>query len=355
MGTKNLGSGNDNFRAHKEGGFLGFGDEWRSWTINGNDGNDILVGGEKSDTIRGGNHNDSVYGMSGTDFLYGDAGDDFLSDASNHKDYLYGGTGNDLYDIDVGDVVTEYANEGYDKIIVRSDVINSYTIPNQIEAVYASDNIKYVFGNDFDNYIGATVAGFGSAYNAFNRIDNYLAGYGGNDIIFGGEGKDTLTGGNQNDFLGGDNGNDILLGDAGNDVLYGAQYATYGYTDATGKFYPTDYAKFGKGEIDTLTGGSGNDSFVLGMSNVVFYNDGTTGIGAQDYGLITDYAIGQDKIVLNGLSSNYALATGSYNLGSSASETFIYRTMPGQTSELIGIVQDVTGLNLASTSQFAYV
>lgn len=355
MGTKNLGSGNDYFKAHKEGGFLGIGDEWRSWTINGNDGNDTLIGGEKSDTIHGNNHNDNVYGAGGTDSLFGDAGNDFLSDASGQKDYLYGGTGDDIYDIDINDVIAENAGEGYDTLVVRSSTLASYTMHSQVEAAYAGENIKYLFGNGLDNFINATVAGIGSKVNVFNQIDNYLEGYGGNDVIFAGQGKDTLSGGNQNDFLGGDNGSDTLLGGEGNDSLYGAQYANYGYTDGTGKFYPVDYAKYGQGEVDTLTGGAGNDSFVLGMSNAIFYQDSTTGSGAQDYALITDFVVGQDKILLNGSASNYGLSTGSYNVGSSTHETFIYKLNSGQAHELIAVVQDVTGLNLNSTTQFTYV
>lgn len=353
MGTKNLGSGNDFFRAHKEGGFLGIGDEWRSWTINGNDGNDTLIGGEKSDTIRGGNHDDYIYGMGGSDTLYGDAGNDFLSDASGERDLMYGGTGNDTYLIDVSDIVNESANAGHDTIIVQNAVVASYTMPTHVEVVYASNNIRNVTGNNLNNTIVAALQTVGST-TASNYLDNTLEGNGGYDVIFAGEGRDVVGGGDQDDVLGGDNGSDKLFGDAGNDILYGAQYANYGITSG-GTFTPIDYAKFGKGEIDTLTGGTGNDSFVLGMSNVVFYNDGTTGNGAQDYGLIADFVIGQDKIVLNGTSSNYVLSTGTYNIGSSAQETFIYRIQTGQASELIGVVQDVTGLNLNNTSQFTYV
>ena len=353
MGTKNLGSGNDFFRAHKEGGFLGIGDEWRSWTINGNDGNDTLIGGEKSDTIRGGNHNDDIYGMGGSDFLYGDAGDDFLSDTSKEMDVMYGGTGNDTYHISANDIVTENSNEGYDILIVQSDVVTSYTMPSNIEVLYASNGIRNVNGNSLNNAIYAAYREAGSKVTAFNQLDNTLEGFSGNDHIYAGEGQDVVGGGEHNDLLGGDNGNDRLFGDSGNDTLYGAQYFDYGFF-AGGVYYPTDKAKFGKGEVDTLTGGTGNDSFVLGMSSVVFYDDGTTGNGAQDYGLIADFVVGQDKIVLNGSSSNYALATGSYSLGSSASETFIYRIKAGQASELIGVVQDVTGLSLSNTNQFSY-
>lgn len=353
MGTKNLGSGNDYFRAHKEGGFLGIGDEWRSWTINGNDGNDTLIGGEKSDTIHGGNHNDSIYGMGGTDTLYGDAGDDTIGDASGQRDYMNGGTGNDTYSIDVNDVVTEFANEGYDRIFVQNNTAVAYTMPNQVEALYAGTGIATVFGNNLDNVIIATYETIGSTV-IFNQLDNVLSGNGGYDIIFAGEGKDILSGGDQDDVLGGDNGNDKLFGDAGHDSLIGAQYADYGIRDGAGNYYPTNKANLGKGEIDTLTGGAGNDSFTLGMSNLVFYDDRTVGTGAQDYALISDFVIGQDKIILNGSASNYLLSTGSYNLGSSAQETFIYRKKTGEAHELIGIVQDVTGLSLTNTNQFAY-
>jgi Ca2+-binding RTX toxin-like protein len=354
MGTKNLGNGNDKFAAYKEGGFLGIGKEWRSWTINGNGGNDTLTGGEKSDTIHGNAGNDVIRGNKGLDYLFGDAGNDFIDgDYYDGKDYLYGGTENDTYWVGVDDSVIEYANQGYDTVVVmNSGSVTSYSMPNNVENLHLNFNIKNAYGNSLDNFINAAYTTIRPGYFTINSLDNAIEGYGGNDIIFGGDGNDTLGGGNDNDFLAGDNGNDRLYGDAGNDNLVGAQYANY----VAGDRVLQSNAKFGTGERDTLTGGAGNDTFWLGMSNAVFYDDGTASSGQFDYALITDFTIGQDKIQLNGIASSYKLVTSSFSgAGSSAQDTLIYRLKSGgQFDELIGVVQDVTGLNLNSSSQFIY-
>ncbi|NJK60378.1 MAG: hypothetical protein HC918_09240 [Oscillatoriales cyanobacterium SM2_1_8] len=53
---------------------------------------------------------------------------------------------------------------------------------------------------------------------------------------------------------------------------------------------------FGRGEIDTLTGGAGSDVFVLGDSRRAFY----LGTGAQDYALITDFNPATDFLQVHG-------------------------------------------------------
>lgn len=58
-------------------------------------------------------------------------------------------------------------------------------------------------------------------------------------------------------------------------------------------------------EIDTITGGGGNDLFVLGNYDSAFYVNG----GEADYAVITDFATG-DKIGLSGKRSDYDLRDG---------------------------------------------
>jgi Ca2+-binding RTX toxin-like protein len=98
MGTKYLGPNNDTFAAHKEGPWYWF-DSWKSWTIYGNGGNDVLTGGPKDDWIDGGDGHDYLYGKEGNDQLYGQAGYDYLSGGAGN-DYLDGGIGAYTYDID---------------------------------------------------------------------------------------------------------------------------------------------------------------------------------------------------------------------------------------------------------------
>lgn len=79
-------------------------------------------------------------------------------------------------------------------------------------------------------------------------------------------------------------GNDSLVGTAAGEVLCGI---------------PAGAGTLGRGTIDRLTGGAGNDIFVLGDARGVFYNDGAAAnAGRGDYAQIMDFAKG-DRIQLS--------------------------------------------------------
>ena len=87
-----------------------------------------------------------------------------------------------------------------------------------------------------------------------------------------------------NDKLTGGKGHDVLNGGADDDTLNGTD------ADAAGYF-----------ERDTLTGGAGVDTFILGETIQAYY--ATQGI--QDYAVITDFNHNQDKVQLYGVVSDY--------------------------------------------------
>jgi Ca2+-binding RTX toxin-like protein len=75
-------------------------------TVDGGDGNDLLIGGEGNDTLLGGSGNDiligglgddTLDGGDGNDFLFGNAGNDTLL-GGNGDDILTGGPGLDILD-----------------------------------------------------------------------------------------------------------------------------------------------------------------------------------------------------------------------------------------------------------------
>lgn len=110
--------------------------------------------------------------------------------------------------------------------------------------------------------------------------DDEIFGVDGDDIALGNGGDDSIFGGNDNDSLSGGDGNDFLTG------------ADLGLN-------------LGFGEIDSLTGGTGLDTFVLGDSENVYYDDGNDSIfssdlGTTDYALIADFVDGEDTIQLKG-------------------------------------------------------
>ncbi|MDR9404420.1 MAG: hypothetical protein RI580_13375, partial [Halothece sp. Uz-M2-17] len=107
--------------------------------------------------------------------------------------------------------------------------------------------------------------------------------YGGNgeDRLYGGRGYDKLYGRNGDDFLMGGMGDDTLRGGTGNDILKGAK--------GTDKLYGSEGNDFlSSGPLrgdqeDTLNGGSGADTFLLGEADSG--NTNTGGINWANLGL----------------------------------------------------------------------
>lgn len=141
-----------------------------------------------------------------------------------------------------------------------------------------------------------------------------MFGDNGNDSIAGNGSGDFIYGGNGNDYLIGNGGNDYLSGDSGNDTLngYGARI-----------------------EYDTLVGGSGFDTFVLGarIGGVFYQGNGYATI--QDWDYVSDY------IQVRGSASQYRLIFGNWT-GTSARDTAIYYG-----NDVIGLVQDRTNVSLS--------
>jgi len=143
------------------------------------------------------------------------------------------------------------------------------------------------------------------------------------DIINGTSSNDNLTGLGGNDKLYGDSGNDTLYGESGNDLLDGG----------AGNDYLDGYASFRNQEYDTLTGGSGVDTFVLGNARQgVFYQ----GAG---YAIITDYSYQDDYIQLKGSANNYKLVNRD-------ADTWIYLN---NSNEEIGLIKGGANKNMSLT------
>ena len=170
-----------------------------------------------------------------------------------------------------------------------------------------------------------------------NSSNNTLLGGTQSNIIQGYGGNDTLRAGTKNDILIGGTGNDNLIGGSGKDILIGVDPSS---------------STAGRGEIDTLTHSGQGDRFILGDTNQVYYNDGnSTNRGLNDYARIVSFStIAGDVIQLKGKATDYSIGT-SPVFG--VTGTAIYNNLFGQ-PELIGIVQNVSGLNLTSAA-FSYV
>jgi len=140
-------------------------------------------------------------------------------------------------------------------------------------------------------------------------------------------------------------------GDGFDDLLIGAEDADPNGQSFTGQSYVIfgrDFLdSFTVGEIDTLVGGAGRDTFLLGNGTEVFYDEGNpTTSGTADYALITDFNTQEDVIQLNGQPSNYRLGSSPSGLPAG---TAVFLDNPGEDSdELIGIVQGNPNLSLDS-------
>lgn len=194
----------------------------------------------------------------------------------------------------------------------------------------STTEVKGTSGND-------QLTGNGSAQTIYGYAGNdVIRGQGGDDKIYGNQGSDRLFGDDGNDRLVGGVGKDTLTGGNGKDVLVGVSLSS----------------QAGKGEIDQLAGGTSADTFVLGDSSNVYYNDGSNNtLGSTDYALIQDFSRAEgDVIRLKGVASNYALGGSPQDLPGG---TAIYLKTSGQ-DELIAVVQNTSNLSLNSSS-FNYV
>ncbi|MEO0843624.1 MAG: calcium-binding protein, partial [Cyanobacteria bacterium J06643_5] len=135
----------------------------------------IGSGNEGNDTINGGNGNDVILADRGNDRVNGDNGIDIIIGGADN-DIINGGEGNDIIS---GDYI----------------VPQGFSIPTD-EEDFAID--LGVEGND-------TISG--------GAGDDVILGDGGDDDISGDQGVDVIIGGADNDIINGGEGNDIITGD----------------------------------------------------------------------------------------------------------------------------------------------
>jgi len=137
-------------------------------------------------------------------------------------------------------------------------------------------------------------------------------------------------------------------------VTDGPDIITGTINDETIRGVPMGSTQRGRGTVDKLTGGAGNDNFVLADASGVFYDDGNATVSeTKDMAWITDFSVG-DKITLLGSPANYRLSSA---FSSSFRGVLINALLPASTPEPIGFVQSATlaSLNLANLSQFTYL
>jgi Ca2+-binding RTX toxin-like protein len=272
-------------------------------------GNDFLDGEEGNDTLMGWGKDDVLYGGTGNDWLVGDAPDLVLAGEYHGSDYLDGDDGDDIL-IAGGKNDTLYGGAGNDEL--QGDGINT-----QLAGAH--------HGDDFLD------AGSGS---------DLLIGGGKNDTLYGGGGDDTLVGDAKaaelgggfhgDDFLDGESGKDVLIGGGKNDTLYGGDGDDELLGDAkagelAGDFHGNDYLDGEEGN-DRLWGLGGSDTLLGGADNDALYGDASLEeLEAQFHGNDTlDGGDGDDQ--LDGGGGNDMLLGGAgsdHLIGGAGNDTLI--------------------------------
>ena len=129
------------------------------------------------------------------------------------------------------------------------------------------------------------------------NLNDDIGGRGGNDTMYGRKGNDTITGGI---------GQDQLFGGGGNDTLIGVDpfASEKDDLDDADILNETGLGANFTGEIDVLSGGNGNDVFVLGEDSKTYYVGGKY----QDYAIIEDFQRTQDLFQLGSAPKNYEVS-----------------------------------------------
>jgi len=211
-----------------------------SETIEGNSGDDIILGGPAGDPdIQGNSGNDTILGDNGEIVL--DGGDLVSIDT---RDEEFGGA--DTIQGNIGDDIIIGGPNG------SSDVING----NEDDDIILGDNGLIDFNADGD-------------LKTLDLIRSENDNIGGDDFLYGNDGEDVIMGGKGGDTIDGDEKDDIILGDNGEVNLltpqdHDGEMIIRG--GAVVNIHTTDTAE-SHGGADTIDGGTENDIILGGVNS----------------------------------------------------------------------------------------
>jgi Ca2+-binding RTX toxin-like protein len=250
-----------------------------STTIHGNALNNVLTANE---------YNNTIYGGAGTDTLITGGG----------ADRLFGGSGNDTYFVENhNDGVFELNNGGTDTVVSNGN----FRLGANVENLTLADGLYgygwYGLGNGLANRIQG------------DQGENFINGYGGNDVMIGGAGSDTFIVDSTGDVVieaaGGGDGDEIVVDTTaltgtftmGANVEYGLLYGSSGL-NLTGNASNNFMA--GNNGVNTLNGGLGNDNLYGGGGNdTLIGGDGNDFLDGEQGNDTLNGGLGNDIYVVN--------------------------------------------------------
>ena len=229
---------------------LDFSQNTSAFTLDGQAGDDEIIGGNGNNTLIGGDGNDTLQANGGNDRLEGGPGNDIM----------FGGNGLDTF-------VEGNAANGSDDIFggAQKDTVDYSRRTASVSVTLgagADDDGEAGEGDEVAVDVEVATGGSGDDTLVGTANRNTLNGGAGNDELFGGGNRDLLFGGPGNDYLQGDAGPNNLHGEDGNDILVG-------HPSAIDKF-------FGGAGDDELTGTTD------GRREPVNCGDGTDTVEAND-------------------------------------------------------------------------
>ena len=276
--------------------------------IVGGAGNDTLVGSSSAETIDGGLGFDVIDAGGGNDTLVYDLGDISVTGGSGTDTLLINDIVVDWREVwnrpavsaveviqfNVEDPQVMYLNKaalvrltgstalkiegnGFDQLVLD---VNEWTMPATTSGgydVYTSQTGGLTLSvasavHVYETTAVANAAGIGSSLPDSLSGTTVLRGFSANDTLLGTASADTLDGGSGNDRLDGQAGGDSLLGGAGNDTLVWDVARAAGTSDASN----TTNISYAVQTTDTLDGGTGFDSLLMGYSSLDFTQPNAT-------------------------------------------------------------------------------
>ena len=230
-------------------------------SLNGDNGNDSLIGSNGGDTLDGGAGNDAANGGAGNDTIRGGTGSDQIGGGLGN-DSIDGGDGNDSANGDAGNDSILGGN--------GNDNLKGADGADTLDGGAGNDNLNGMAGDDLMlGNVGkdALTGGAGNDTLDGGRNDDTISGNSGDDLIRGDHGNDVIDAGDGNNTVNGGDGNDTILASDGQDLLNGGD--------------GNDQINAGNGN-DTITGGDGNDTILGGSGNdVLLGGDGDDFINGQ--------------------------------------------------------------------------